>query len=115
MKDIQDAKSAKFAKTIGRAHFRCVAIFGRSKSDECFARSPGDQRENKMQQSDVGVGALFPAHENPTKTVHPAMRSLDYPAASLVSSVALELVCVLTPARDVACETELLNSVSTSR
>jgi GxxExxY protein len=44
-----------------------------------------------MQESDVGVGTLFPAHENPPKTVHPAMRSLDYPPASLMSSIALEL------------------------
>ena len=58
-----------------------------------------------MQESDVGVGTLLPAYENPPKAVHPAMRSFDYPPASLVSSIALELAYVLAAACDVTCET----------
>ena len=84
----------------------CVVSFARSKSGEGCAGSPGDQRENEMQESDVGVGTLLPAHENPPKAVHAAMRSFDYPPASLVSSIALELAYVLAAACDVTCETE---------
>jgi hypothetical protein len=89
-----------------RPRFGCVVSFVRSKSGGGRAGSAGDQRENKMQESDVRCRRAFPSARDPPRTVHPTMRSLEHPPASLVSSLSLELAYVLAAAGDVTCKVE---------
>jgi hypothetical protein len=77
MKTAKMPSSPSSPSVFGHWRFGCVASFSaRSQANAAQARQV-IRAKNKKQQGDVGVGALFSAHENPTKPVHPTMRSLE--------------------------------------
>lgn len=59
-----------------------------------------------MQHGEIGVGTFFPTHQQATKSVEPAVGSLNDPAARLEAGISLDHLCLFPAHADVGGEAE---------
>ncbi len=65
-----------------------------------------------MKQGQIIFRLLFPANQNPAKSIHPAMRSFHHPPPGLESSFMLDSLSFLAASPDMSRVTELDCQVS---